>query len=83
MYLSNLPFSLLEHRDKRLEFLAGKDRPTQGRKGSYAAHSEIELTWLETFVELIAHLVEKFLQAAAEAQVEDIVNEVDPDSSAD
>ncbi|KAJ8114173.1 hypothetical protein OPT61_g3891 [Boeremia exigua] len=83
MRTTGTPYSLPSRRKEDTQFLAGKSGPTRGRGGPYSAHSEIELVWLETFVELVASLVEKYPEAAWAAQAEDLVKEAKVDDLAD
>ncbi|KAJ4990929.1 hypothetical protein SVAN01_03500 [Stagonosporopsis vannaccii] len=62
------PWFPTHHGGEQPEFLAGKSGPTRGREGPYATHTDIELTWLESFVEVVADLMERFPQAAEAAQ---------------
>lgn len=77
------PWSLSHHKAEQPKFLAGKCAPIRGRGGPYATHTDIELTWLEAFVELVADLVEKFPQAAEAAQAEGRLQEAEPNMLAE
>lgn len=46
---------------------------------TYTAHAKVELAWLETFVDVVAGLIERFPQAAEAAQAEGCLGRVEPD----
>lgn len=71
------PWSLSPNESTQAMFLAGKSSPTRGRAGSYSAHSEIELLWLESFVEVIASLIQSWPQAAGVAKAGGSVKEIE------
>lgn len=70
------PWSSSDTWGRPARFLAGTGKPIRGNAVPHSAHHNIELTWLETFVELVAHLVHSFPVAAeAAAQVTEDSNE--------